>query len=337
MDDLLLLAQDFCEKHDVSLVYLTRFGSSLYGTDLPGKSDIDIKGLFLPSRKSLLLGKAPTSLHFSTANDKRRNTVGDIDLDIWSVQHWFLDLLRTGDIPAIDLLFSPSNKKCTLFRDPRLDRAFDNPLRLLDTSKKSYITYCLNETKKYGIRGSRVGVLKGVRQWLREQCTTAKVCNDRLENYLDALIATCSKSRFCSVTKINDQRVLQLCGKFYMGTIKMSEVLFRIETIMQQIGKKADQADQNIGIDFKALSHALRAIEQMKEIFCTGKVSFPLAYRKAIIAVKRGDFSWHEMEKRLIRGIAEVEELKKEESSFSGEYDADFAESCVLECESSFL
>ncbi len=132
---LLEQAQVLCHEHGASLLFLTLFGSSLYGTETPGKSDLDLRGIFLPSRESLALNKASKSLHFSTGNKERRNLAGDMDIDLWSVQHWLLKLLPAGDTGALDVLFAPSHTACTLYRHPALDVVFDNPLRLMDTGK----------------------------------------------------------------------------------------------------------------------------------------------------------------------------------------------------------
>ena len=44
------------------------FGSRLYGTSTP-ESDKDFKGVFLPSREEILLGKIPKSLTEKTKKD----------------------------------------------------------------------------------------------------------------------------------------------------------------------------------------------------------------------------------------------------------------------------
>lgn len=68
-------AQALCRQHDARLLFLTFFGSILYGTATPGKSDVDLRGIFLPSRTSLALNKAPKSLHFFTSNRERRQLI----------------------------------------------------------------------------------------------------------------------------------------------------------------------------------------------------------------------------------------------------------------------
>ena len=53
--------RELCREHDATLLLLTLFGSTLYGTESPGKSDVDARGIFLPSTESLALNKAPKS------------------------------------------------------------------------------------------------------------------------------------------------------------------------------------------------------------------------------------------------------------------------------------
>lgn len=67
-------ARELCREHGASLLFLTLFGSTLYGTESPGKSDVDVRGIFLPSPDSLALHATPKSLHFSTGGDTRKNT-----------------------------------------------------------------------------------------------------------------------------------------------------------------------------------------------------------------------------------------------------------------------
>ncbi|MDR2605329.1 MAG: nucleotidyltransferase domain-containing protein [Desulfovibrio sp.] len=328
-------AQGLCREHNASLLFLTLFGSTLYGTETPGKSDVDARGIFLPSVDSLILNKAPKSLHFSTGNNERRNLSWDVDIDLWSVQHWLLKLLPSGDTGALDVLFSPSHTACTLYRHPAPAAVFANPLRLMDTGRgRAYAEYSLGQAKKYGIKGSRVGALKAVRAWLKTLCPEPRP-DERLEKYLDALAASCPDNRFCSVVTVRDERALQLCGKLHMGSIRTQELARRVEADMRRYGARAEEAERNEGLDFKALSHALRALDQMEELLQTGSIVFPLQGRKELLAVKEGRYTWREIEPRILERLKAVDALQ-EHAPFVGVYDAAFAEACVLACYDGF-
>jgi len=324
-------AQLLCREHGASLLYLTLFGSTLYGTESAGKSDVDVRGIFLPSLESLALNKISKSLHFSTGDGERRNMPSDVDIDLWSVQHWLLKLLPAGDTGALDVLFSPSHEACTLFRHPALDVVFANPLRLMDTGKgRAYAEYSLGQAKKYGIKGSRIGALKAVRNWLRQHCPEPSG-HDRLGDYIDSLAEACATNRFCSVETVQGERALQLCGKLHVSTVRMSELIRRVEADMQRYGARAEEAERNEGLDFKALSHALRALDQMEELLQTGKIAFPLKSRKELVAVKEGKYPWRELESRILQRLEAVDVLL-EQSAFAGTYDAGLAEKCILTC-----
>ena len=328
---LLEQAQALCNKHDATLLFLTLFGASLYGTTRPGKSDLDLRGIFLPSRKTLALNKAPKSLHFSTGNNERQNLAEDVDIDLWSVQHWLLKLLPSGDTGALDLLFSPSHEACTLYRHPALDQVFATPLRLVDTGNgQACAGYSLGQARKYGIKGSRIGALKAVRAWLQTHCPEPQA-DLRLGEYLDALAASCADTRFCSIVTIHDEQALRLCDKLHMSSIRMEEFTRRVEADMSRYGARAEEAERNQGLDFKALSHALRALDQMEELLQTGKIIFPLSTREKLLSVKEGRYSWQELEPQILERLDAVEVLRKN-VPFVGTHDLTFAEACVMAC-----
>jgi hypothetical protein len=324
-------AQALCREQGASLLFLTLFGSTLYGTESPGKSDVDARGIFLPSLESLIVNAAPKSLHFSTGDGARRNMAGDADIDLWSVQHWLLKLLPAGDTGALDLLFSPSHAACTLYRHPVLDAVFANPLRLMDTGKgRAYAAYSLGQAKKYGIKGSRVGALKTVRQWLREHCPEP-AAHERLGDYLDAMADSCANSPYCSVEEVQGEKALQLCGKLHIASVRMPELLRRVEADMRRYGARAEAAERNQGLDFKALSHALRALDQMEELLQTGKIIFPLKNRAELLAVKEGKYPWDALEPRILQRLKIVDAMR-EQAPFAAVHDARFAGECALAC-----
>ena len=325
-------AQTLCSQSGASLLYLTLFGSTLYGTEMPGKSDLDLRGIFLPSLESLVLGKGSRSLHFSTAGGNgRRRTAGDVDIDLWSAQHWLLKLLPDGDIGALDLLFSPTRAACVLYRHPVLDEAFANPLRLVNTGRDGdYARYSLGQAKKYGIRGSRLGALKAVRDWLRSHCPEP-ASHMRLGDYFDALALACGGGPFCSLESIRGEKVLRLGGKLHNSTIRMAEFSRRVEADLAHYGGRAEAAEGDGGLDFKALSHALRALDQMEELLQTGRIVFPLRSREELIAVKEGKYAWSELEPLILQRLEEVDALQ-DHAPFGGVHDAAFAASLVLVC-----
>lgn len=319
-------AQDLCKANAAKLVYLTIFGSGLYGTGT-GSSDLDLRGIFLPSLPSVILCKAKKSLHHSTGVNESRNSPADIDIDLWSVENWILHLLPEGDMGALDLLFSPSNAPCVLYDDGLLDPVFQNPLRFLNLAgNDAYVRYCIGQAKKFGIKGSRLGALRLVWRWLQSHETPGK-----LADYLQEIAEKCGHGQYCFVKKLPDGPALALCGKIHSGGIKMPAFRCRVFQDMERFGARAREAEENRGLDFKALSHALRALDQMEQLLLTGRIVFPLASRERLRAVKRGETPWLDLESIITRRLEEVRSLH---SRLAGKhiYDRAAAERFLLGC-----
>lgn len=76
------VAKSLLNKGD-KLVYLSHFGSVLYGTNSE-KSDCDLKGVFVPSVASLVKGTASHHYRFSSGANDSKNSAEDVDVELWS-------------------------------------------------------------------------------------------------------------------------------------------------------------------------------------------------------------------------------------------------------------
>ncbi|MBM4145685.1 MAG: hypothetical protein FJ240_05340 [Nitrospira sp.] len=63
----------------MDLIVKMKFGSHLYGTST-SKSDVDYKGVFLPSKNEALLERIPKCHNYFSSNSKAKNTPHDIDV-----------------------------------------------------------------------------------------------------------------------------------------------------------------------------------------------------------------------------------------------------------------
>ncbi len=81
------------------------FGSHLYGT-ATSESDLDYKGIFLPSKEEILLGNIPKGYSYSTRATDAKNTADDTDVELYSL-HYFIKLACEGQTVALDMLHAP--------------------------------------------------------------------------------------------------------------------------------------------------------------------------------------------------------------------------------------
>ncbi len=254
------------------LLYLARSGSQLFGTATPN-SDLDIKGIFLPSRESLYLQTAPQQFTRNTNNSGSglKNSSDDVDVTVWSLQFW-LKLVLRGDINAVSLLFSHTNPSAVL---DGTDAAFEARLRDLDATRllsrqlSGMMGFAYAQAVRYTDRGKH---LRAVR-----------VAIDHLERATDGLIRDVAPTILLDIAdhrlafeRISDasQRQLVILEKAFDFSARASWALEPLRELERGYGKRS-RAAMDAGVDFKAFSHSLRVLEEIRQLHLTGRVTYP--------------------------------------------------------------
>ena len=80
----------------------------------------------------------------------------------------------------------------------------------------------------------------------------------------------------------------------------------------KEFGERARQAEQNDGIDWKALSHAYRGGVQLLEIYTTGDLKYPLREAGQILEIKKGNIEFKLVQQNLESVVDEVEKASAE-------------------------
>ncbi|MFP4098370.1 MAG: DNA polymerase beta superfamily protein [Alphaproteobacteria bacterium] len=79
------------------MIVQIKFGSHLYGTSTP-QSDLDVKGVYLPSAWDILLQQVKPMISESRLKQHgEKNTADDIDHEAYSLQR-YLEFLAQGQI-----------------------------------------------------------------------------------------------------------------------------------------------------------------------------------------------------------------------------------------------
>lgn len=315
------------------LLFLCKFGSHLYGTATE-RSDTDYKGVFLPNKEDILCGVKRNHYGASTGKDKERNTAEDVDMELFSLQYWF-ELVEKGETVATDILFANSNEDCVIYETDLWRNLVGNREKLFDSSdavKSPYVRYARGQAIKYGVKGDRFGVINKVKEYLDEyfkKFTPFDDIEEKLGDIIENIIKNCGKEKHCFVKTSHNNEVLILCGKEHLLSIKITEFYDRIYKLWHTYGHRSKTAMEEGGVDFKACSHAIRAIRQMEEIMLTGKVVFPLSCAEELLAIKNGEIPWEEIQLKLEEGLDNIDELAKNHESF-GKFDHKFVRFFIL-------
>lgn len=296
------------------LLVKMKFGSHLYGTATES-SDTDYKGIFLPSEREIFLGQIPKSINETTKKTSGlgiKNTSEDVDTEIYSL-HYFIRLACEGQTVALDMLHAPDNM--LLHTSEVWDKIIENRDKFYTRNLKAFIGYARKQAAKYGVKGSRLNDAKVFIDLLKE--FNASYPKDvihlsKLDDLWDKIPST-EHIKFVGKDS-NGIDLVQVCGKTFGRTSKIDYVLPIIENFYTIYGARAQAAANNEGIDWKAISHALRAAYQVREILTEKTITFPLKEREYLLAVKKGELLYNEVSLCLESLMTEIEELSTKSS-----------------------
>ena len=287
---------------DGTLIFLTKFGSHLYGTNTEN-SDTDYKGVYVPSYRDMILGTVRDSVHSDSAKvEGQRNTKHDTDIELLSIQK-FIALARAGETMAIDMLHA--NEQNIVYKHRAMGRVFAMRKFFYTKNLKAFVGYCRKQAAKYGLKGSRLDAIKDVLAVIDSGIRFGK--SDKLSTYWDTLPVG-EHSRFIEDNPSGIKQY-EICGKVLqetMGCIYAHDILSKY---YQSYGARAIQAQKNEGVDWKAISHAFRAAFQVRDILTLGDLQFPLKQAQFLTDVKLGKYPYLEIAPQLEDLIEELDEL----------------------------
>lgn len=330
------ILRTFEAEYGYRVVYVTQYGSKLFGTDTP-RSDTDYKGVFIPKQRDVLLKRDIDHYTYSSNESVQRNTEVDVDLQLFSIYKWFA-LLKKGETGAIDLLFSLFREETQVYSDPVFTRRImDNYARFYNRHLHSFVGYCIGQSKIYNIKGERFHELHDLVGALGKIETSRHT--EKLETLLvelETLMATkayryirfvTAPSARGSGTPVEDTYVEVLGKKFYKK-VTVGYFLEKITQMEAQFGNRSRASAQ--GVDYKALSHAVRVISEVEELIDDGFITFPLKNRVYVKSIKEGQESLESVMAFLDRKLTEVQG-KLEASTLPEHSDEAFIEALTLE------
>jgi len=280
------------------------FGSHLYGTSTP-ESDKDFKGIFLPTREQILLGKIPKSINESTKNNNSaKNTSKDIDLEMYSL-HYFIHLACEGETVALDMLHAP--KEMIKETCPIWDEIVLNRQRFYTKNLKAFVGYARQQASKYGIKGSRLDDAQRVLEFLRH--LVIREAHNKLFSLWDDLPT--GEHIFKYPPNENGERMYEVCGRKIGEKVTLQYAYETVKRFVDNYGERARKAAANEGIDWKAVSHAFRAAYQVKQILTENTITFPLKEAPTLLLIKQGKLDYQSVVNKLNDLISDVEELSE--------------------------
>tara|TARA_R110000772_G_scaffold267971_3_gene393571 strand:+ start:13094 stop:13891 length:798 start_codon:yes stop_codon:yes gene_type:complete len=230
-----------------------------------------------------------------------------VDSEVYSLHH-FVQLALQGQTVALDLLHGNREEIAT----QEWYFLKDNRHRFYTKNMRSFIGYARKQAAKYGVKGSRLDAVLKAWDFLSMKGTTTigDLLHELWEDehchlHLVPLLIIDDKI----VHFDRQQSYWEVCGKKMTFGGKASHYVPMLKQYYEQYGHRAQLASLNQGVDWKAVSHALRVGYQTMHIFQDKTFSYPLEETPYLLAVKQGILPYNEVAGVLDRLIDALEAL----------------------------
>jgi hypothetical protein len=301
----------------MKVIVKTIAGSHLFGLNTP-KSDKDYKGIYLPEPRDIILEKVKKSIHESTGDDLGKNDKDDVDIEFYSLCKFF-KMLQEGQTVAIEMLFTPEHQ--ILEKSPIWDEIVSMRNLLVHKKVTAFIGYAKTQADKYGIKGARMATLKSAMELLNSFTGDDK---EKLWIFWNDITDFANKTEHSSMMDLPVNKNMQnktvehweICGRKFDSSNSVYYVYNILRKIYNEYGQRAIQAEKNDGVDWKAVSHAIRVCSQGIELLDTGKITLPIPepHRSLILDVKQGKLDFKAQVQPFIEEYM-AKLLKKEKES----------------------
>jgi len=311
----------------MNIIVKTVFGSRLYGTS-GFDSDEDYKGVYMPSKESIYLNRIPKSLRYNTKQDEtRRNDGNDIELEFYSL-HYFLALAGKGETAALDMLHAPEDM--ILVSSELWKRIVAEKHKFYTKNLTALVGFARTQATRYGCKGDRLNAAKTVFDYCKNIPP-----NTRLRDVWDTLPVG---EHIVKHSKNEDGiRMYEVCDRKIHETASVSYLHDMVEKIYINYGIRAERASKNEGVDWKAVSHALKAAYQVKEILIDKNLTFPLKEAKFIKDVKEGKLHFEDEVKPVLNNLMDEIEIMTKNSDLPEQVDTSFWDAFLIDAVGSYL
>lgn len=318
---------DYIKKHQLILFEVVS-GSQAYGLATP-QSDVDIKGVFYLPKESFYTGDYLEQINNAT-NDVVYYELGK-----------YIELLTKNNPNILEMMCTPDQH--VLYKHPLIEQITPE-LFLSKLAKETFAGYAMTQIKKAKglnkkfnnpVSETRLAVLDfcyiiqhgktlPVKQWLminhyeNHYCGLAKLNHtkgvyalyyDRNAGYKGIVKDELSNDVACS--SIEKGAELQVYLFFnqeaYSSHCKNYSEYWSWVEKRNESRYKGNQ-DHGKGYDAKNMMHTIRLLQQVNDLFKTGKLTVERKNREELLAIKRGERSYTELLHYAEELLLEIEE-----------------------------
>ena len=347
------------------LIYLSQYGSHLYGLNTEN-SDLDFRGVYIPTLDDIILKKDKDEINTELTIDipqpspvrKMDNGLEvvlsvcvtkkiKVDVKIFSLQK-FIQLCSKADTNALDLLFSynPERKdiqqyvynkeqyyESGILAHPYIPfiEFLINRGKLINTDRlESPITYAFKQATKYSIKGNYIKLLDCLIE-LSDRLIVTNV--EDFTKYIGELLEI-EKDKLFIVTrdmkeKGGIQKFLSVLGVEHQFNLSIEKFKQRLEQKRASYSDRSIQSGKDGGNDWKALSHAIRVLLEVKQLLEDGTITFPCIENRFLLRIKQGKINREVIDEFFNKELSNILE-KVQLNELGWKYDEEFWNDFIL-------
>jgi hypothetical protein len=300
------------------------YGSQLFGTATP-QSDFDYKVVCLPPLDVLMLNRQVKNRVSKPEGklDSDRMKAGEEESEFIPLQNFFDDFFN-GQTYAIEIAMAVLSNQFTaleyeygslaveadaLFIGTWMQELVD---KYLTKNVQKMVGYAISQSQAYGLKTERYNAYLAVHEKIRLHFfNQEQLLNSTRLDEAPELLEEISKFQYVTRCVIDSgersEAGIEISGKkFYLST-KWNTLM---KSIMGTIESYGTRVKEHTGepTDWKALSHAIRIVEQIIELTTTGKIEFPRPTAKFLLEVKRGHVPLNEARDYLTKHFNMIDE-----------------------------
>ena len=300
--------QELERQYDITILYLTEYGSKLYGT-ADKNSDTDIRGVFLPSKDSLLLGQVNDNIGITTGNTNSKNSESDVDITLHSI-HKFFNLLQKGETGSLDVLFSMWSGSILYENKQFVEWCKTNYKQIVTSKVDAFVGYSIQMQKRYNIKGARFSELVLFKELLTSKYSNHK--SDKIE-LLFPLFGRENSYKYIMLVEapaprglVGDWTYLEVLGRKYAFNVTIDYLIDTVDKLIASYGYRVKNTDS---FDYKSLYHSVRVIDECLELVSSGFITFPRPNAVELYNIKQGKVEVDEIMQRLTRTSDTIDSL----------------------------
>lgn len=300
------------ENPNRPILFLYKAGSHFFNLNTP-ESDIDIKGIYLPSYLDYKRNNLKQVISYNS-NKFTKNSKEDIDITMFSLVH-FLELLKNGDFNCMETLYTPDDK--IIMKTPLFQEIIDIRENIMVSNIKSFLGFFKKEYRQHSVNADFYKTREDMLFFLM---SLDKNKGHKLIDHKQFITEYIKNN-----TNISTKNVPVAIGGMEQEVIEFALLQFplnaKIEYIVENLKQKQKNASYRLKDgSTKGLSHCLRLLYQAEDLLSESKeFKFPFDEKRLnmLKKIKSGTIAKELIKKEIDETLNRVKQLDFEKQDNS--------------------